>query len=467
MKFSTGPAALVVLGVLKTAEAHTAFTTFFLNGVSQNDGTCVRMNSDISKATFPVRDLSSDDMACGFSGTKGVARVCPAESGAQITFEFRDRPDETDARAIDPSHKGPCSVYMKKVDSAIKDTASGDGWFKIWDESYDSTANKWCTEKVNDDNGHLSVNIPKDIAGGYYLVRPELVALHAAADNPPDPQFYTGCAQIYLQSNGTAKPTDTVSIPGYVKAGEEAMTYNVWDQPLKLPYPMYGPPAYKGSDSDVVSDVEQEPQNEGFKEPNTVLESGNWCATELEKYSDEKGCWDTGKKCWNQNDECWKADPPTGGRNCKIWEQRCHDINDNCRARNFNGPPNHMKILTPEPSREELPAPRPGAGGVKGSASSDSSGSPKDSPEPSPDTSEDSQEPASNPPDTYKAAAKPAPKPKKSPTDSPEPSPTTSGPSTTSNASEHSVYTEVNVQTKVIYETVHAGRHRRHASHKW
>lgn len=49
-----------------------------------------------------------------------------------MTFEFHDKPDVITSGAIDPSHKGPCAVYMKKVDSAVaNDTAKGDGWFKI------------------------------------------------------------------------------------------------------------------------------------------------------------------------------------------------------------------------------------------------------------------------------------------------------------------------------------------------
>jgi hypothetical protein len=135
---------------------------------------------------------------------------------------------------------------MKKVDDATADNnAAGDGWFKIWQADYDATAGKWCTEKMIENNGHISVQIPSDIEGGYYLVRPELLALHAAQDNPPDPQFYVGCAQVFVQSTGTAKPP-TVSIgEGTYDLSLPGMTYNIYKTPLELPYPMYGPPVYK------------------------------------------------------------------------------------------------------------------------------------------------------------------------------------------------------------------------------
>ncbi len=63
MQFS---AAALVLGLtaLKAA-AHSVFTTLFVDGVNQGDGTCVRMNMNPDTATSPINDLSSNDMACG------------------------------------------------------------------------------------------------------------------------------------------------------------------------------------------------------------------------------------------------------------------------------------------------------------------------------------------------------------------------------------------------------------------
>ncbi len=154
---------------------------------------------------------------------------------------------------------------MKAVSSALKDTGYGAGWFKIWDSGYDSATSQCsfpplslsgtvltkeitgCTEKLIQNKGLLSVEIPSDIAGGYYLVRPELLALHQADKSPSNPQFYVGCAQIFLRSNATAVPEDTVSIPGYVHAGDASVNFNIYTP--KWPYPMPGPAPYEGSSS--------------------------------------------------------------------------------------------------------------------------------------------------------------------------------------------------------------------------
>ena len=183
---------------------------------------------------------------------------------------------------------------MKKVDSAIaNDTAAGDGWFKIWDESYDETAGKWATEKMIANDGHLSVSIPEDIEGGSYLLRSELLALHNAEHIPADPQFFVGCAQIFLSSAGTKIPSNTVSIPGYIDMTKNnaALTFNIYAQPMALPYPMIGPTAYTSSSKRDLEVRSAAVQTEGLIPANTVLQSVNWFGSEVASYSDMAGCW--------------------------------------------------------------------------------------------------------------------------------------------------------------------------------
>jgi hypothetical protein len=121
------------------------------------------------------------------------------------------------------------------------------------------------------------VNIPNDIAGGYYLVRPELLALHQADKSPPNPQFYIGCAQIFLQSTGTAVPENTVSIPGYVHAGDASVDFNIYTP--QWPYPMPGPASYESSSSNKDNakfvGTSSEVQEEGLVPDGCVLSNAN------------------------------------------------------------------------------------------------------------------------------------------------------------------------------------------------
>ena len=54
-----------LLSGLALANAHSLFSTLYINDKSQGDGTCVRMNMDGAHSTDPIESLSSDDMACG------------------------------------------------------------------------------------------------------------------------------------------------------------------------------------------------------------------------------------------------------------------------------------------------------------------------------------------------------------------------------------------------------------------
>ena len=357
---------LLAVAAARIVDAHTLFSTFYVNGVAQGDGTCVRMSNVNSQATNPLHGITGNNMACGVNGENGVARVCGAKAGDTLTFEYRTWPDLNDPEyvpgSIDKSHKGTCEVYMKKVNSAIKDPGAGSGWFSIYRDDYDSAAGKWCTEKLITNNGHLSVNIPKDLAGGYYLVRPAILALHQADKNPPDPQFYVGCAQIFLTSDGSAIPKDTVSIPGYVSMSDPAMTYHVWDNTLKLPFPWFGAKPYV-SGSSSKRDLHQratQTQTEGLAPTNCLIPNDNWCGTSLPSSSDEASCYNSAQNCADQSKACFDSSGPTGHIGCTNWEAYCGDVRTACGSGKFNGPPSIQSHLLPKPANlAGAPAPAP------------------------------------------------------------------------------------------------------------
>jgi len=65
MHIKAATAVFVALTVLKAVTAHTHFTNFYVNGVNQGDGTCVRMNTDPSQSVDPLKSITSAEMACG------------------------------------------------------------------------------------------------------------------------------------------------------------------------------------------------------------------------------------------------------------------------------------------------------------------------------------------------------------------------------------------------------------------
>ncbi|KAF2855794.1 lytic polysaccharide monooxygenase [Plenodomus tracheiphilus IPT5] len=337
---------LAALASAPAALAHTVFTDFYVDGQPQGDGVAMRMSPYPDTAGSPIASLDSDDMACNVGGTKGASRVQPVKDGSLLTFEIRSWANDPSKERLDRGHKGPCAVYLKKVDSAVDDKATGDGWFKLFDHGYNSATDRWCTDEIIDNNGLLSVNLPKGLEGGYYLARPEILALHAA--NSGDPQFYTGCAQIFLQSSGNLVPESTVSIPGYVKYGQPATDFDIYNTD-NAKYTVPGPAVAKltprgtqtGNDAQLA-------QTEGLKPSGCLVENANWCGEEVSSYTTEKGCWASAEECWTQSKKCYDTSPPTGNAGCELWQTKCKGIQTQCSAGNFDGPPNKGKVLTPQ-----------------------------------------------------------------------------------------------------------------------
>ncbi|PNP41633.1 hypothetical protein TGAMA5MH_06417 [Trichoderma gamsii] len=361
MKAYTG-AVRLMLGFAALANAHTTFTTLYVDRKSQGDGTCVRMPYDGETATFPIQSVTSEDMACGRNGTEPVPFVCPTKKGSLLTFEFRLWPDAQQPGSIDSGHLGPCAVYLKRVDNMLTDSASGDGWFKIWEDGYSSETQKWCVDTLVENNGLLSVNLPQGLPSGYYLVRPEILALHWAVHRN-DPQYYLGCAQIFLDSdvNGALKvPKEHLAtIPGYVDLDTPGLKFDIYQDDIP-DYPIPGPEVFTPdkSHSSANSDPRLEPmvQTVGLIPPDCLLKSANWCGKALAPYSDSTSCWEAVRDCYAQSKECKKSSPPVGLKNCDLWSAYCETIDKLCTQNLFQGPPAFQakEVILPPPG--ELPA---------------------------------------------------------------------------------------------------------------
>lgn len=258
------------------------------------------MVSDDAQFPFPPRPSrhgAPTDPRPGINGNKGAARTCPVKAGDTITFEYyHERTPEFNYDYLADSHLGPCSISMKKVDSALKDPAVGDGWFRIAYEDYNNQTGKWCTSRVSE-GGFLSAVLPTDLPGGDYLIRSELLALHAAPQD--DPQFYVACMQVFVDSAGSSLPKDTVAIPSdaYAKIGDEAMTWNLYDGRDDSTYPGYGPPTYVSSGAVDPNAKFEGTQTEGLRPTNCIMEVRNWCATPEPSYDTEDECWTVRLPC--------------------------------------------------------------------------------------------------------------------------------------------------------------------------
>lgn len=361
----------IVAPFVATVDGHVLFTTLYIDDVKQGDGTCVRETDNTFQPTNPVIDFNSNDIVCGFGGLKPVAFTCPASAGAKLSFEYRKIADTAGSGPIDENHKGPCAVYAKQLASP-DDSAAGAGWVKIWDEGFDAATGKWCTEKTRDTDGFFSIDIPESFPAGNYLIRPELTAMHNVTPQV-EPQFYTGCAQVFIESSVTGSldpgPGYSVSIPGYITVGEPSVTHNIYTDD-NAAYVPPGPKAYNPAVSLPTTDSVTK-QSTGGVPANCLLKNGNWCGVEVPAYSDAAGCDAAAENCWAQTDACYNTTQPSGNKNCPVWEEKCKELNNQCGAGNVNGPPKFDLKNAESPAPDSLP-PAWNAGSGASSAASES-----------------------------------------------------------------------------------------------
>lgn len=265
--------------------------------------------------------------------------VCPAPGGATLTFTFRLWPSAEHPGVIDSGHKGPCAVYMKKMDDMLSDSAAGPGWFKIWEDGYDVDADRWCVDTLIEKDGLLSVNIPSGLPAGYYLVRPEVLALHAAYRG--DPQYFLGCAQIFVEDGPDIEldvPEEySVSIPGYVDADTPSLNYDIYQTPMPS-YSLPGPKVHTSTNDMSTSSTSSTPQKAGTIPSDCILKNANWCAEPVMAYAGEDECWEGVDACYAQSKDCWESAPPTGSANCYTWSDYCALLDESCAAGDFEGP---------------------------------------------------------------------------------------------------------------------------------
>ncbi|KAG0134965.1 glycoside hydrolase family 61 protein [Tuber indicum] len=310
------------------AAAHQMMTSMSVLGRSFGDGTCLRVPPN----TNPLVSLTNKSVVCNVGGDKAVGRICDVDAGQEITFNWRTWPDGSRNDPISESHQGPCAVYMKKVNS-FNDAIEGNGWFKIWHKGYEN--GRFCAEELRRNGGIMSATVPKDLAAGEYLIRAEMLALHQA-QNIGGAQWYVTCGQLHVYSTGGNARPPTVSIPGHTTPNHPGVHYNLWAQPLSLPYRIPGPEPYVPSSAGGGRRV-------GSVRPPQLcpVSNANWCSRPVPGFSDEAGCYRSSGDCWAQVETCYREAPATGNKGCKKWEDICKGYNVYCAKcgaeRNCNG----------------------------------------------------------------------------------------------------------------------------------
>lgn len=218
------------LALMGACHAHTQLTR--VNG----NGAVVRKFSNFP-AQSPLWDVKSGDMTCGRNAQVTASQTLTVAAGDVVTLTYMHDTFRDDI--IDPSHHGPCNVYMAK-----QGTENNGGWFKIY-EDIRITNGQYCTDRLIANKGDLRVTIPSTISGRY-VIRGEIAALHEAnrpwTGNPnagPGAQFYVHCADVQVTGGSGATASPMVRIPGHLTQNQQGVLFNIYSGPTT--YPRTGP----------------------------------------------------------------------------------------------------------------------------------------------------------------------------------------------------------------------------------
>lgn len=179
------------------------------------------------------------DIICHRKATNAMI-AAPAKGGSKIELLWNTWPT---------SHKGPVIDYLANCNGPCE-TADKTKlkWFKI-----DQLAlldpkpayGNWATDVMIANNLTWTVVIPPTIAPGNYVLRHEIIALHAAS-NANGAQNYPFCFNLAISSSGKENPAGTLATSFYT-AKDPGVLFNIDVAPPIPAYTIPGPPLYSAA----------------------------------------------------------------------------------------------------------------------------------------------------------------------------------------------------------------------------
>ncbi|KAK3324402.1 glycoside hydrolase [Cercophora scortea] len=169
----------------------------------------------------PMVDVTSIDIQCN-NGAVPAKLHASAAAGSAVTLRWTLWPD---------THMGPVITYMARCpDTGCQNYSPGSAavWFKIKEGGRTGTSSTWATNPLIVAPTSYQYTIPSCLKKGFYLVRHEIIALHAAYAYP-GAQFYPGCHQLNVTGSGTSTgPSSLVAFPGAYKGTDAGITYDAY-----------------------------------------------------------------------------------------------------------------------------------------------------------------------------------------------------------------------------------------------
>ncbi|KAL1896594.1 hypothetical protein Sste5346_004628 [Sporothrix stenoceras] len=188
--------------------------------------------NDLTNTFISPSGYATPDIVCHLGATPaGIA--APVNAGDVLEIQWNKWP---------ASHKGPVLDYLANCNGPCE-TADKTKlqFFKISEAGLlDAAKNQWAADELLANNLSWSVRLPSDIAPGNYVLRHEMIALHAAG-NANGAQNYPFCFNLVINGNGTATPTGIPAVSFY-KEKDPGILFDLFTK--FTTYVIPGPPLY-------------------------------------------------------------------------------------------------------------------------------------------------------------------------------------------------------------------------------
>jgi len=174
-------------------------------------------NGFISPSSF-----GSSDIICHKAAKPGTTSI-PAKAGSQVTFQWNTWP---------VSHKGPVIDYIAACSGDCSAVSKESLRFvKLQQGAWKSGSDpgEWVTDDLIKANTSWTVTIPQDLKPGNYVIRHEIIALHAAGQSN-GAQAYPQCINFKVEGSGTREVTGGVPATSFYKANDPGILFNLYSK---------------------------------------------------------------------------------------------------------------------------------------------------------------------------------------------------------------------------------------------
>ncbi|RQM07983.1 hypothetical protein DH86_00003604 [Scytalidium sp. 3C] len=182
----------------------------------------------------------SPDIICHKNATNAGGHAS-VKAGDYISLQWTPTwPDSHHGPVVDylANCNGPCETVDKTTLEFFK--IDGGGLLSGADPG------TWFTDSLIADGSTWLVQIPPSLAPGNYVLRHEIIALHAA-NSLDGAQNYPQCINLAVSGSGSLKPSGTLGTALYHES-DPGILYNIYTSPMP-PYTVPGPALIAGASS--------------------------------------------------------------------------------------------------------------------------------------------------------------------------------------------------------------------------